>query len=81
VWGLSCQGQNTCPKKAILEDVAEAIQTWKEAGDKVLLMTDFNDDIHDPDTIQFFGHSDYTQSIWHPTACRPLKPTSMGEGP
>jgi len=31
-----------------------AIQTWKEAGDKVLLMTNFNNDIHDPAMIQFF---------------------------
>jgi len=55
VHGLAHQGWAVCPQKAILDNIAAAIQTWKDGRDKVLLLTDFNDDIWDPDTIQFFN--------------------------
>jgi len=44
---------NTCPKTAILEDLAKEITSWQEAGDMVIIATDFNKDIHS-DTLQIF---------------------------
>jgi len=42
---------NICPKIAILEDLAKEIIAWQEAGNMVIIATNFNEDIHS-DTIQ-----------------------------
>ncbi len=37
--------RDTCPKIAILEDLAKEIITRQEAGDTVIIAADFNKDI------------------------------------
>jgi len=42
---LGCLKHDTCPKIAILEDLAKEIITWQEVGDMVIIAADFNKDI------------------------------------
>ncbi len=43
--GLAKLGQNACPRKAILSDLESELISWQEAGDMIIVLTDFNDDV------------------------------------
>jgi len=46
--GLAKLNQFECPKKAILLDITQEIQSWQDLGNHIVLLTDFNDDINEP---------------------------------
>jgi len=43
--GLMQNNQCDCPCKAILADLQTKILAWQEAGDSIILLTDFNKDV------------------------------------
>jgi len=45
--------RDSCPKQAILDDLAKQISEWQAAGDTVIVAADFNEDIRS-DTIRGF---------------------------
>jgi len=48
VRGLAKLNRFECPKKAILADIMQEIQSWQNLGDHIVLLTDFNDNIKEP---------------------------------
>jgi len=45
LWTLGKLKWDSCPKQAILDDLAKEITVWQEAGDMVIIAADFNEDI------------------------------------
>jgi hypothetical protein len=57
-----------CPRDSILEDLGQCINTWRNAGDQIILMADFNDDMEGPKIHQ------WTQSLQLTNAISTLHP-------
>jgi len=45
--------RSICPRTAFLDDLHEAIQMWRTAGDSILLFADMNDDIQSEQIVNF----------------------------
>jgi len=52
-----------CPQEAIVEDLALEIRQWQEEGDLVIILTNFNDDIHSDDARNFFASFGLSEAI------------------
>jgi len=52
---LGCLKCNICPKSAILDDLAKELISWQDAGDTVIIATDFNKDICSDVLQNFFA--------------------------
>ena len=42
-----------CPREVLLEDLAEHIETYKEKGDSMVVMGDWNEDVRGETMIDF----------------------------
>lgn len=51
---LESLGDDACPREAFFRDLFEEISTWQTAGDRIILMADFNEDIRRPEFTQRF---------------------------
>ncbi len=49
VWKLTKMRQFECPHDAILKDIVKEMKAWQEARDHLIVITDFNDAVTDPD--------------------------------
>jgi len=56
LWTLGKLKQDLCPKQAILDDLAKEITAWQEAGNMVIIVTDFNEDIR-ADNLWLFSQN------------------------
>jgi len=54
--GLAKMGHSECPRKAILIDLESELVSWQEAGDSIIVLTDFNEDVWLPWIWQFFAN-------------------------
>jgi hypothetical protein len=59
---------NRCPRDSILEDLGQCINTWRNAGNQIILMADFNDNVEGPRIQQ------WTQSLQLTNAISSLHP-------
>ncbi len=51
---LESQNDSTCPRLAFLRDLKLACQDWRAAGDRLLIVGDFNGDVRGPELQEFF---------------------------
>jgi len=63
LWALGCPKHDVCPKKAILSDLATDIRTWQTDGEAVVVLVDFNEDVHSPELTQFFWEFDLVEVV------------------
>jgi len=59
-----------CPRKAILSNLQVELADWQEAGDRIIVLTDFNEDVQLPWIQQFFANANLIEAIdhyWDPT--------------
>jgi len=70
--------RDICPKQAILDDLANEITVWQEAGDTVIVAADFNKDICSDDLQSYF--SKFGMSEVCSTLHGPLLPTTHNRG-
>jgi len=54
--GLAKLGHDECLHEAILKDLESEVLAWQEAGDKIIVLTDFNDDVRLPWIRIFFAN-------------------------
>jgi len=78
LWTLGKLKWDICPKQAILDDLASEITVWQEAGDTMIVMADFNKDIHLDDLWSYF--SKFGMSKVCSTLHSPLLPASHNQG-
>jgi len=43
------------PQQAILDNLVTKIRLWQDQGDKIIVLTDFNNDIRQSDVVHFFA--------------------------
>jgi len=60
---LAKLGQNECPCKAILSDLESELLSWQEAGNMIIVLTDFNEDVQIPWIWQFFASINLIKAI------------------
>jgi len=56
-------GWTECPRKAILSDLQVELNEWQEAGDRIIILTDFNEDVQLPWIRQFFANINLIEAI------------------
>jgi len=54
---------DTCPKQAILDNLAKEITLWQEAGNTVIITADFNDNICSDNLQMFFPNLVYPMCV------------------
>jgi len=52
-----------CPRMAFLDDLGEAIQTWRTAGDSIILFADMNEDIRRDQIVEFANRCNLNELI------------------
>jgi len=51
---LQLQGNSSCPRQQLLDDLSVELTTWIEAGERIVLAIDLNDDIRGEESRVFF---------------------------
>jgi hypothetical protein len=49
---------DTCPRAALLSDLATSITEWQQEGDQILVISDFNEYVQGPKLLKFFSQFD-----------------------
>jgi len=71
VQALAKQGWDIFPHQALLDDLATTISKWNEEGNKIIVLTDFTDDVQEAEFIDFFRIWVYSPSTLPPMENRP----------
>jgi len=78
---LAKLGQNECPCKAILSDLESELLSWQEAGEMIIVLTDFNEDVQIPWIWQFFASINLIKAISTITGSPPTATHNQGTMP
>jgi len=71
--GLAKLDRNDCPREAILSDLASEVRSWQDAGEAIIILTDFNKDIRKLWIKEFFEELNLIEAL---TAITALPPTA-----
>ncbi len=70
--GLAKLNRNDCPQDAILHDLASEVLLWQEAGNVIIVLMDFNEDLWLPWIQNFFANLNLIEAL---TELMDLPPT------
>ncbi len=83
---LNSINDHLCPRLAFLRDLQSACQAWKAAGDRLLIVGDFNGDVRGQELQSFFSALEMreifmTEHPNQPTLSTFTRSTQMGRSP
>jgi len=79
--GLAKLDRSECPRQAILQDLEVAVAAWQDAGDEIIVLTDFDDDVQLPWIRNFFGQMNLVKAISELTGLLPTATHNRGSTP
>jgi len=79
--GLAKLDQSGCPRAVILQDLQGEIAAWQDAGEEIIVLTDFNDDVRLPWIRKFFGNMNLVEALTNLTGLPSTATHNRGSNP